>query len=286
MTGRPISPDEELDNLREVYRALTPAAKVADHPDEDMWARFACDELSDDQRDHLVDHVLSCAECAEVYRAVTHVRHGAAAIDAVAPRPAQDNRHRTYAMLALAATALIAVAAAVALRSGVRERAEIDEPNPPAAPAAPRAEPRAWARNVEVLEVRLPAALALTVRGTDPDQDAFLEEFGDAIAPYREGRYVEAVNRLAALAARRPEQPEVAFYLGLSHLLAGDPAAAVLPLIAARRSEVVAHEARWYQAVALERAARIAEANTVLNELCDMAGAFKDRACAAARGRP
>jgi Flp pilus assembly protein TadD len=131
----------------------------------------------------------------------------------------------------------------------------------------------------------LPAYLALSVRGADKERDELLEAFGGGIAPYREGRFREAADRLAPLAARRPDVPEVAFYLGAARLFAGDPAAAIAPLREARASEVVAHDARWFEAVASEHAGRREDADAALRDLCKLSGPYQARACAPVRGK-
>jgi hypothetical protein len=129
--------------------------------------------------------------------------------------------------------------------------------------------------------VRLPAALALTVRGVDAKRDALLQEFGAAIAPYRQGRYQQAVDALTPLSTRYRDVPEIAFYLGVSQLLAGDPVSAIPPLREAGKSEVVSADARWFEAVALERSGNSQQATAVLKELCGAPGPYQTRACAA-----
>ena len=127
---------------------------------------------------------------------------------------------------------------------------------------------------------------SLVMRGSaDVDRDAFLSAFGPAIAPYRARRYEEAARALTELTRQFPAVSEGWFYLGVSHLHAGDAAAAVEPLRRAQESEVVADDARWLTAVALEHAGRTEEAMAAVRLVCGGAGPHRGAACAAA-GRP
>lgn len=254
------------------------------HPDEDAWVRFACDDVADDERGRLVDHAFACGSCAATLRAVMHVRQGAAAIDKGAPPASQKKSHPLYMWLGVAAALVIAVAGAIVLRPGEPTPPDSDPiasttPTTPPAPA-PRAEPPSWARLETAPEVRLPASLALAVRGADRNREA-LEAFGQAIAHYRAGRFGEAANLLAPLAARRPDIPEFAFYLGIARLFAGDSPAAIAPLRQARASPMFSEEAQWHEAVALERAGSRAEARKLLAALCASRHPYRARACTA-----
>ena len=209
-------------------------------------------------------------------------------MDNAAPRASHTGSYRPYIWLGVAAALVIAVGGAIALRSAYvdssrwRRSRRIRD--------AGRTEPdgrtcrtTGMARLHTPPEVRLPASLALAVRGTDRDRDALLEAFGQAIAPYRAGRFGEAANLLAPLAARRPDIPEFAFYLGIARLFAGDSSAAVAPLRQARASTALSHEAQWYEAVALERLERRQETKQVLSALCAASNPYQTRACEALR---
>ena len=258
------------------------------HPDEETWVRFACDELAAGERVRLVDHAFGCGACAATLRAVMHVRQGAAAVDSAAPRASQTGSYRPYIWLGAAAALVIAVGGAIVLRSAVLTRRAGGAPIASVTPAeqsppVARAEPPAWARLDTPPQVRLPAGLALAVRGTDQDREALLEAFGQAIAHYRAGRFGEAADLLAPLAARRPDIPEFAFYLGIARLFSGDSSAAVAPLRQARASSALSHEAQWYEAVALERLERRQEAKALLSALCAASNPYQTRACEALR---
>jgi len=121
------------------------------------------------------------------------------------------------------------------------------------------------------------------MRGTEDDRNAFLKAFGEAIAPYRAGRFAEAASALAPVAERYSDVVETWFYLGTARLYSGAPAEAIEPLRRARSSEVVGDDAHWLQAVAMQRAGRDTEARAELRAMCAAAGDYRDRACAIAK---
>jgi hypothetical protein len=265
------------------------------HPSEDDWVRFAARDLDPASHAAFADHIVACAECALVYRAVAHVRRGAAEIDDGAGTRSSRGWWRGLA----AAAAIAAVVGGSAwwmtrpppadgrAASGGTVIAPQPAPAPrsgePAPPASNSAEPVEWARLLGAPEIRLPTSLALTMRGGGGDAPAFLVAFGAAIAPYRAGRFSEAETALAALTAQRPDVVETWFYLGVSRLFSQSPATAVEPLRRARSSEVVGDEARWFEAVALQHAGRVADARMALSALCAAPGPNRTRSCDALR---
>ena len=82
------------------------------------------------------------------------------------------------------------------------------------------------------------------------------------------------------------EHRDPSFDIGMARLNAGDAVGAIDPLRAAVRLSTGAAEqdARWYLAVALERAGRPTDAVSVYDDLCRGAGARAKAACAAATG--
>jgi TolA-binding protein len=283
--------------LRELHAALPPAGP---HPDDEIWVRLADGTLDARARHELAAHVVSCESCAEVYRAMTALRAGAP--DEVTGATGSGSARRvSLAWLAAAAAVALAVSAAVVQWRDAGEHlateapataavdmapatpapdAEAPAPDaaPPATPAPPA--PRAWALSVAAPAVELPARYVLTMRG-DAVSQAFLEAFGTAIAPYRDGRYGEAAMLLEPVARQYADRPEAAFYLGVSQLMAGDAPRAAQTLAGVRDAEDLSDAARWFEAVALERAGHSEAAGTLLEALCAGAGDYAPRACAA-----
>ena len=92
------------------------------------------------------------------------------------------------------------------------------------------------------------------------------------LQPAASKRFVLPLDRASVPAPRTtdPADPSAALYVGVSRLVGGDAVGAIDPLSAAVRLSTGAMEgdARWYLAVALERAGRPGDAATVLDELC------------------
>lgn len=116
------------------------------------------------------------------------------------------------------------------------------------------------------------------------DRRRYLEAFSGATAAYRSGDFVAASRAFERISNQYPSAAGAAFSLGVSKLLAGDAAGAIDPLTAAKRLSTgpAEDDARWYLAVALERADRRDAAAAALDDLCERSGARKASACAAA----
>lgn len=285
---------DDADLQRRYRELLHDDAPPSAHPGDDDWVAFAEGTLDVSARARLADHLLVCARCADVHRVLRQVREGAPGVAPDAIPPTEAAAWRSWYGLAAAAALAVVVSGTLWV---TRERAQV--PSAPtavdtsgAAPSAPPlASPEppplpAWAAVLgEPPIVRLPAALALTMRGAGDDRPAFMRDFGRAITPYREGRFADAVPELTRVAAAHPAIAETWFYLGVSQLFAGDAEAATAALARARPSTEVGEEARWLEAVALVRAGRAGEAAAGLRAICAGAGPFSARACEAERTR-
>lgn len=274
--------DAALDaQLKQAFVTL-PAVSTPGHPSEDDWVRFAGNEMTSAERTEVADHIVTCTECAAIFRVLSHVDDAKAVGSVVDRRPGFGD----WRVLAAAA----AVVLTIGLGAWWAVRARVDdsspraasEPAPIATPAvSPAAAPPAlWASLSAAPDVRLPADLVLTMRGAGGDREAFLKVFGEAIAPYRAGRFAESASALAPVAERYADVVEVWFYLGAARLYAGAASDAIEPLRRAQSSALVGDDARWLEAVALQRTGREGEARTVLQTLCSASGPNRDRACA------
>ncbi len=132
-------------------------------------------------------------------------------------------------LLALAAT----LVAAIAVWRIIRPDAAPD-PSTPARTAGPPSASPPQMLLVEKLPVRVSADRVLP-RGKGGDQQAFLDDFGRALAPYREDRYEDAVTEMRKLAAAYKEAPEPSLYEGVSLLMLQRSADAVRALERARK---------------------------------------------------
>lgn len=286
-----MTPENGDEALGDLYRGIEPPD---DHPDEDTWVRFSTGALDEVSRGRLADHIVACGSCAAVYRALGVLRQQATAT-ARAPggSPGSGNAgtlgwRTSTTWLAAAATLALAVTAVVLQMrttspdpSGPVQPPAVPTSTTPATPGAASSVPtRAWAGVFEAPAVELPARYALVVRGPG-SREGFLEAFGPAIEPYREGRYADAARALEVVAREFPDTPEAAFYLGIARLLSGDAAGAREPLERARGAETLGDAARWYGAVAAERAGDAAAADALLKAQCAAEGDYQARACAA-----
>jgi hypothetical protein len=73
--------------LREMYAAAT-AAPQAPHPSEADWEHLAMGELPSAERETLLDHVVRCAACAQIYRGLQDLEAGAREFDPGVPKKA------------------------------------------------------------------------------------------------------------------------------------------------------------------------------------------------------
>ena len=281
---------------REAHGALTDTGQ---HLSEDDWVALATDTVSSEARARHVDHIVACEACATIHRALVALRDDATTID-LDVQAISAGASPSYWRWIAAAAAIGAVGAAVwfgAAGAGIPGSqpatttavAAPVTPAPVPSPPTPAALPP-WAATVVAIEVRMPPALALTLRGEAPGdaerRDALVRTLRPALDAYRAGRYAHAAASLAPLAEAHRDVTEIAFYAGASHLLAGDPAAARPLLTAAASSDLVGQDARWLAAVASARLGDAERAAGLLRDLCASRGARSRDACAASASDP
>jgi hypothetical protein len=265
-----MTTDPEVDaRLREAFASLSRNVTftAACPAPERLWAG-ARGELTPAEVPTLVSHVADCGACAEAWRIA---RDFGTPAEFAAPA-------RTFQWWLPAAAAILR-ASAVSLFYLTRP-AEVTVA-PTVATTAPA--PPSFAIDVQKAPITVSSRYALTFRGGN-DGQAFLQSFKTALAPYERGEYAAAVATLTPVADRYPDAAEPSFYLGVSHLLTGNAAAAVAPL---ERALGVADanqrgDINWYLAAAYERVDRRADAGRLLKALCETTGARSAAACAAA----
>jgi hypothetical protein len=211
---------------------------------------------------------------------------GGSATTVARPTTSQAWWQRHAPSLALAASLLLVVGASVYIGSRRDEPARVAldavAPENAAPTVLPPAVTPAYRLAMVKPNVHLPADLIVTSRGAaGVEARRFLEQFGEAIGPYREGRFDEAATRLARLADLHGDVADVWFYLGVSHLFAGRPADALAAFDRPGVAAAMGDDLAWQRAVALERLGRVHDTDLVLRALCARAGPYRDRACAA-----
>ena len=75
----------DIERLRSAWGRT--GVEEAEHLDEEVWERLANDEMGAPEREAALGHILGCAECSRVYRAVLSVRREAHTFDPGAPAP-------------------------------------------------------------------------------------------------------------------------------------------------------------------------------------------------------
>lgn len=96
--------------LQHAYRAGMRAA-AGMHLDAGTWERLATGDLDDATRDAAFDHVTSCAECSDTWRALLALRTDAREQGLIAPTAGAPAWRSWVMPLAIAATLMIAAAA-------------------------------------------------------------------------------------------------------------------------------------------------------------------------------
>ncbi|MGE0461172.1 MAG: tol-pal system YbgF family protein [Vicinamibacterales bacterium] len=281
--------------IGEAYRAHARSRGTGEHPAEETWVAFASGLIDEASRLRLADHVVSCASCREVYEVVRELMEGAS-VDPARPMdagaPGGPSAWRRYApTLALAASVIVAAGGAMLYLSRSHDEGAVAETTPaPATAPLPVATPEparpAYQLALVKPEVQLPVDLVVTTRGVaGVEARAFLEQFGLAITPYREGRFEDAVASLGRLAATHGNVAEVWFYLGVSQLFADRPGDALASFDHPGVADAIGDDLLWQRAVALERLGRAEELDAVLRSLCGREGPFRGQACAAMPSR-
>lgn len=259
--------------------------------------------LPDDEQRVVMAHLSTCTSCSRLEHDLAELASEQGVTDLDTQRiwsrvqreveqPASERRAFRLAawwplLVPVAAALVVTVALWPAGGGGPQEWATAttgtDAPRPAQPPlsSAPMAT-GAGAIVVEKPDVKLSMG-ALTWRGDSETRQQFLTDLAPALNAYRADRYEEAISRLVPLEARYPKAPEVAFFLGVSRLLAGREAAAVDSLRRAvdLRDDVFTDDAAWYLAVALQRAGRSADAQKRFSAICGVPGPHMKAACAA-----
>lgn len=236
----------------------------------DLADAYVAGTLAEPDQAAYEEHFFSCQECFAQVQLLQQVRDGLRAA------PARSNGHHvrprpwtSTPWLGLAAAAALLAAFVYWYRDETPSQAqreptpapapEVPAPAPPAVaanppvtpPAAPGNEPAAPTRRQVLQQLAMivpPRYVPLAVRGGEPSTD----RFDAAMRHYVAGRHRDAARDLGALAADRPSDPGIAFFLGISELASGRPAAAREALARAAGMAVppYADEAHFYLAKA------------------------------------
>jgi hypothetical protein len=258
------------DRIARAYQAI-PAPDG--HLSEEAWERFLDGELAGPESEAAVDHITRCPECARVHRGLVAFERESGPLRG---RDARKGPAPAWRWAGAAAAALAAVTIFVA-RPRIAQAPSDDVTTPRSAPAVVAVP----SSTIAPLPVRVAQDRAVVYRGGGEDPASFLKAFDEAIAPYRSGRYADAVASLAALGARFPEAPEPPLYEGVALMMAGRTAEARERLARAERMAAGtewAPDAEYYASRArLENGQ--SEGRATLNRLCASPGQYQQPAC-------
>ena len=107
----------DFDTLRAAYRHPGSGGDAV-HLSEDRWERLACDEMTPEEREAALDHILACPRCSDTHRALQILQSEAVAFDPGAPVRKENQSQRSssrkglwggLSFLALAAAVMMAV---------------------------------------------------------------------------------------------------------------------------------------------------------------------------------
>ncbi|MCS7023451.1 MAG: hypothetical protein NZV14_01520 [Bryobacteraceae bacterium] len=283
----PHEDPEHQERLLMVETGIDPAVwREQGHPPPSLLVASREDVLPQPLAERVTSHIELCPSCTRLLEDLLDPDVACPTLGEITrirrrlPMPSPPQRPwKTLALIALTlVTAALSIVAVRTLSSGPISP-QFVAPMPPGPPAPPGL---VFRIPVEPAPLKLPPASTLAWRSQDggPDQ-AYLVELGQALKPYREGRYREAAVRLQSLASQYPQSVEAPFYAGVSHLLAGDALFALewltkKPLV---RSHPLYDDQLWYRAAALEQTGQWAEARDLLRQLCKLSGGYQQKAC-------
>ena len=222
----------------------------------DIVEKYVLAQLGDEERDSFEQHYFECTRCFGLVQTYRDLQAELARTrESIVAVPARS-WVRQWAWLPAAAVVILVVSAVVRQRPGSTIVAPSVESQPAAPPAAP---PAAQSSFDELARVEAPGYTEGRLRGATDDAGA---KFREGMARYQQRDYVGARSLLREASALDPEAPHIAFFLGISNLLAARPDEAVASLratIALGESPYLA-EAHFYLAKAYVKLGRVDEA--------------------------
>lgn len=232
--------------------------------------RYLRDDLSPETREEFEQHYFECDRCFGLLQTYRTMR-------------VELSRSRSGTWHDVQATSWVrrwgwlpAAAVVVMTTSLVMWRSAADTPLPPdrGTPAAPAAPPESAPPSVilaDLARVEPPAFVAGRLRGV---QDEATARYEDAMRHYQQREYPAAAAGLAAAAKLDPEAPHILFFLGISHLMAAEPDAAIAALrrTIALGDSAFAEDAYFFLAKSYLQQRDVPAAERALNETIERRG--------------
>src|SRR5262245_10129135 len=190
--------------------------------------KYLLDELSDETRDSFEQHYFECGRCFRLLQAYRDMQAELAdareQILPAAPRPTWLSR---WAWVPAMAVVFIVVSVAFWQRFVPEPLRPPPSDLGPAAPANPPGAPMPASPPKPSLEALSRVEPPLYSPGSLRGGGEAAARFEEAMRHYVRGDYSTALAGLRSASRLDPEAPHILFFLGVSHLLAGDPDAAV-----------------------------------------------------------
>lgn len=232
---------------------------------EEVVERYLTGSLGPQERESFEEHYFACEQC---FAALQTHRALQAELSASAPQIRTmpvSNPARLRWRIALAAAAVV-VLSALGIRWGLRPNSSPPTPPIEMAKSSPAVPPLS-----ELARFDPPTYAPTILRGT---QNEAMREFRTAMKRYQQGDYTRAVAALGAVAKLNPKDPGPLFFLGVSHLLAGqtEDGIAVLQRCIALGDTPYLEEAHYYLAEGFLRKGDSAAARRELEEVVRLKG--------------
>jgi tetratricopeptide (TPR) repeat protein len=231
--------------------------------------RYLADRLSEQEMEAFEQHYLECARCFDELQ----LRHATAIELARRPIPLTPARKSWVFSwqwsLAFAAVVLAVLASVLYMRSGQQARSratQIAAVQPPDA---------SLLEQLAVVD-EIPPYLPGVIRGGETNPA--LINFQEGMRLYSAQKYAEAVAPLTEASHLDPQHVPTAFYLGISHLVAGSVDSAIEQLSKAARQPEYSEEAHWFLAKAHLKKRDVGSARGELNAVVSLHGAYSSLA--------
>jgi TolA-binding protein len=249
----------------------------ADIETDELAEAYLLGQLADPQAEAFEQHYFSCQRCYDRLQILRAVRGALATSAGMQPAPpARATIRWPTAGLAAAAAVILAAGLWAALSRDRHVDTTVAGPPRADAPALPGGAPgpASSGRDPAQLMARLGEVTAPPYAPARLRQGLERRSFDAAMKAYVAGDYGTAVTGLSAVVKSAPEADDARFYLGASHLLAGnaDAALAALAPLTNREDSAYVEEARYLSAKALLRKGDARAARNALDRTIALGG--------------
>jgi len=245
--------------------------KCAQIEEKELVERYLTGSLGAEERDSFEEHYFACDRCfaaLQTQRALQAELSASAPQICATPLPHPARLRWEFA---------IAAAAVLILTFFTLRWATKRNPSPAAQPLEIAKSTAAGPSLSDLAHFDPPAYAPAILRGS---QSQSMREFRTAMRPYQQGEYARAVTALEADVKSNPRDSGALFFLGVSHLLAGQTAngIAVLQQCIALGDTPYLEEAHFYLAEGFLRKGDASAARSELSEVVRLKGDYEDKA--------